>query len=227
MWDVGLFDPAFYTAIRPVRSADAIEATLDLARHHGVLAGPTSGATYWAVRDHFRRHPVPPGRTATVVFIACDRIEWYLSYLRTRRPDLFGQAHRPSAADLDDETVAGAPQITVPQLAATLQDPQQLLIDVRGALAYRIGHVPGSVNIRDDVLDDLLRQGDPFPASRRVVLICPVGERSRRPAAFLTRLGHHAASLAGGVFAWRDAGLPMEAGHSTDQSNPQAVPRDP
>ena len=37
LWDVGLFEPAFYTEIIPVRAADAIDAALDLARHHGVL----------------------------------------------------------------------------------------------------------------------------------------------------------------------------------------------
>ena len=37
------------------------------------------------------------------------------------------------------------------------------------------------------------------------MLICPVGEYSRRLAAFLTQAGHDAASLAGGIVAWRDA----------------------
>ena len=76
-------------------------------------------------------------------------------------------------------------------------------------MAYRIGHVPGSVNIRDDHLEDMLRQGFPFPSSRKIVLICPIGEYSTRLAASLTQAGHDAASLAGGIVAWRDAGLPL------------------
>jgi cysteine synthase B len=43
-------------------------------------------------------------------------------------------------------------------------------------MAYRIGHVPGSVNIRDDYLEDMLRHGIPFPPSRKIVFICPAGE---------------------------------------------------
>ena len=78
-------------------------------------------------------------------------------------------------------------------------------MDTRGSMAYRIGHVPGSVNIRDDYLEDMLRHGTPFPAARKIVLICPVGDYSRRLAAFLAQAGHDAASLAGGVVAWRDA----------------------
>jgi cysteine synthase B len=57
----------------------------------------------------------------------------------------------------------------------------------------------------------MLRHGSPFPASRKIVLICPAGDYSRRLAVFLTRSGYDAASLAGGVTAWRDAGLPLES----------------
>lgn len=217
MWDVGLFEPDFYDEIQAVRSADAIDASLELIRRFGVLAGPTSGATYWAARDHFRRHPVPAGETRTAVIIVCDRIEWYLSYLRKRRPELFGQTRRLTPADLPVEEVAAAPQVSVAELAGLGADPSVLCIDTRGGMAYRIGHVPGAANIRDDYLEDMLRHGVPFPPSRRIVLVCPVGEYSRRIAAFLTRSGHDAASLAGGVVAWRDAGMPLESG---------AVPRD-
>ena len=42
------------------------------------------------------------------------------------------------------------------------------------------------------------------------MLICPAGDYSRRLAAFLAQAGHDAASLAGGIVAWRDLGLPLE-----------------
>ena len=61
-------------------------------------------------------------------------------------------------------------------------------------------------------LEDMLRQGFAFPSSRTIVLICPVGEYSGRLAAPLTQAGHDTASLAGGIVAWRDAGLPPESG---------------
>ena len=216
LWDVGLFEPSFYTEIMPVRSADAIDATLDLARRYGVLAGPTSGATFWAARQYLRRNPVPPGPPRRAVIIVCDRLEPYLSYIRQRRPDLFGQARRAMPGDLADDVVAAAPEVPVSELAALSADPSVLCIDTRGSMAYRIGHVPGSVNIRDDYLEDMLRHGIPFPPSRKIVLICPAGEYSRRLAAFLTQAGHDAASLAGGVVAWRDAGLPLETSHAPD-----------
>jgi cysteine synthase/rhodanese-related sulfurtransferase len=212
LWEVGLFEPGFYTQIMPVRSADAIDATLELAGRHGVLAGPTTGAAYWAAREYLRRHPPPAGPPRRAVVIACDRLEPYLSYVRARRPDLFGQARRAGPAEVPDEAVAAAPELTAAELAARITSPSLLCVDTRGGLAYRIGHLPGSVNLPDDHLEDLLRHGNPFPRSRTIVLVCPAGEYSRRLAAFLRQAGHDAASLAGGVVAWRDAGLPLESG---------------
>jgi cysteine synthase/rhodanese-related sulfurtransferase len=214
LWDVGLFDPGFYAQIMPVRSADAIDATLELAVRHGVLAGPTTGATYWAARQYLRRQPVPAGPPRRAVIIACDRLEPYLSYVRKRRPDLFGQARRATPGDVPDELVAAVPELSVTALAGMIPDPALLCIDTRGSMAYRIGHLPGSVNIPDDYLEDMLRHGCPFPGSRTIVFVCAVGEYSRRLAAFLRQAGHDAASLAGGVVAWRDAGLPLESGLS-------------
>jgi rhodanese-related sulfurtransferase len=43
-----------------------------------------------------------------------------------------------------------------------------------------------------------------------VLLVCPVGEKSARYAALLTRMGHpDVRSLDGGVIAWRDAGAEL------------------
>ncbi len=212
LWDVGLFEPGFYAQIIPVRPADAIDATLELAGRHGVLAGPTTGATYWAAQQYLRRQPVPAGPPRRAVVIACDRLEPYLSYVRKRRPDLFGQARRATPGDVSDDIVAATPELSVRALAGMIPDPALLCIDTRGSMAYRVGHLPGSVNIPDDYLEDMLRHGNPFPGSSTIVLVCAVGEYSRRLAAFLRQAGHDAASLAGGVVAWRDAGLPLESG---------------
>jgi cysteine synthase B len=210
LWDVGLFQRDFYAEITSVSSTNAITSTLDLARSYGLLAGPTSGAAYWAAQNYLRRQARPASPPAKAVIIACDRLEPYVSYFRKRRPDLFGQTRSAMFDDLEDDALA--PELTVTELAALSSDPTVLLVDTRGSMAYRIGHVPGAVNIRDDVLEDLLVQGDPFPVSRTVVLICPIGEYSKRLAALLTRNGQPACSLAGGVIAWRDAGLPLESG---------------
>ena len=142
--------------------------------------------------------------------IACDRLEPYLSYIRQRRPELFGQTRGVTPRDPPARALAAA-EISVAELASLGADAPVLCVDTRGSMAYRIGHVPGSVKIRDDHLENMLRQGFPFPSSRKIVLICPIGEYSTRLAASLTQVGHDAASLAGGIVAWRDAGLPLES----------------
>ena len=221
LWEVGLFECDFYAEIMPVRSADAVDAAVDLARRHGVLGGPTSGAAYWAARQYLQRQPPAGGAPRRAVIIACDRLEPYLSYIRQRRPELFGQTPGVTPPDPPAQALAAA-EISVAELASLGADAPVLCVDTRGSMAYRIGHVPGSVNIRDDHLEDILRQGFPFPSSRKIVLICPIGEYSTRLAASLTQAGHDAASLAGGIVAWRDAGLPLES--SLPHGNASAGP---
>ncbi|MFI9508533.1 pyridoxal-phosphate dependent enzyme [Nocardia sp. NPDC052566] len=213
MWDVGLFQPDFYDRIVTVAAGRAVDATMALANGYGILAGPTSGAGYVAALDTLGALDLsqrPADDPIVAVLIVCDRLEPYLSYLEKRRPDLFGRAERrdkPTAADLD-----ATPRLSPGELAELDRTGRPTIVDTRGAMAYRIGHVPGALNIRDDQLDEMFGSGVPFPRSRPVVFVCPVGELSVRFAALARRAGYDAASLAGGVVAWRDAGLPLESG---------------
>jgi cysteine synthase B len=213
MWDVGLFQPEFYDRIVTVSAGDAVDATLRLATGYGVLAGPTSGAAYTAALDTLGaldRSGADPDDPIVAVFIVCDRLEPYLSYIKKRRPELFGRAERETAPSAEE--LAAVPRLSPEQLAELDRTGRPTIVDSRGAMAYRIGHVPGALNIRDDQLDDMFGHGIPFPRSRPVVFVCPVGELSVRFAARARRAGYDAASLAGGVVAWRDAGLPLERG---------------
>ncbi|QBS45436.1 pyridoxal-phosphate dependent enzyme [Nocardia sp. CS682] len=213
MWDVGLFQPDFYDDIVTVESGVAVDATLRLATGYGILAGPTSGASYAAALEALAVPDVSaqrPDGPIVAVFIVCDRLEPYLSYIKKRRPELFDRAERrpaPSAAEQ-----AATPTLTPGELAELDRTGKPTIVDTRGAMAYRIGHVPGALNIRDDQLDEMFAQGIPFPRSRPVVFVCPVGELSLRFATRATQAGYDASSLAGGIVAWRDAGLPLESG---------------
>ncbi|MFI1919150.1 pyridoxal-phosphate dependent enzyme [Nocardia sp. NPDC020380] len=210
MWDVGLFQPDFYDRIIAVEAGRAVDATLELATEHGVLAGPTSGATYAAALEYLSALPdSTPERPIVAVFIVCDRIEPYLSYIRKRRPELFGKPGRaqpPSPAEL-----AETPALSPDQLEELDRTARPTIVDTRGAMAYRIAHIPGALNIRDDQLDDMLAHGIPFSRSRPLVFVCPVGEVSLRFAALARRAGYDASSLAGGINAWRDSRKPMES----------------
>lgn len=212
--EVGLFDPATYDTIEAVGSDEAIEGMLTLNRRCGILAGPTGGAAYFgAVR---RLRVVDAELTGgqerqTAVFIVCDRVESYLGYVRQRRPDLFGRPARAnSPADLTEQEIRTAPSVAVADAQAWIGTGRPLVVDLRSPFAYAALHIDGSVNIVDEVFEELLRGGLPFSRSRPVLLACPVGEKSARYAALLTRMGHpDVRSLAGGIIAWRDAGAPL------------------
>jgi cysteine synthase B len=213
MWEVGLFQPEFYDRIMTIEARRAVDATLELATGHGVLAGPTSGASYAAALE-FLGSPDRPTTIAdgpaVAVIIICDRIEPYLSYIKKRRPELFGRNSTRDAPPTAQE-LAAVPALAPDALAELDATARPIIVDTRGAMAYRIGHVPGALNIRDDQLDDMFVHGVPFPRSRPLVFVCPVGEVSRRFAALARRAGYDAASLAGGIVAWRDTGRPLES----------------
>ncbi|WP_405163756.1 pyridoxal-phosphate dependent enzyme [Nocardia sp. NBC_01499] len=211
MWDVGLFQADFYDDIVSVEAGNAVDAALRLASGYGILAGPTSGASYAAALEMLAALDVSDHDGPVVaVFIVCDRLEPYLSYIKKRRPELFDRGGRRPALTAAEQAVT--PTLSPGELAELERTGKPTIVDTRGSMAYRIGHVPGALNIRDDQLDDMFAQGIPFPRSRPVVFVCPVGELSLRFATRAKQAGYDASSLAGGIVAWRDAGLPLESG---------------
>ncbi|MBC7269525.1 MAG: pyridoxal-phosphate dependent enzyme [Streptomyces sp.] len=214
---VGLFDPATYDTIAPVTSGDAIDGMVTLIRRCGLLSGPTGGAAYHGAVRHLRAADAElagSGHRQTAVFIVCDRAESYLSYVRARRPELLGRTSRGPAlsAVTDAEARAEARVIGADDARSwlTTGDPRPLVVDLRSSHAYAALHIEGSVNIADELFEELVRGGLPFSKSTPVLLACPVGEKSLRYAALLTRMGHpDVRSLAGGIVGWRDAGAPL------------------
>ncbi|MEW2580943.1 pyridoxal-phosphate dependent enzyme [Streptomyces syringium] len=212
--EVGLFDPATYDTIEAVSADEAIDGMLTLVRRCGILGGPTGGAAYFGALRHLR--PLDAGSTErrTAVFIVCDRVESYVGYVRQRRPDLLGRPPvKNSVSALSEAEVAAATVIDTADARKWIAEERPLVVDLRGSFAYAALHIEGSVNIVDELFDELLRGGLPFSKRQAVLLACPVGEKSARYAALLTRMGHpDVRSLAGGIIAWRDAGAPLERG---------------
>ncbi|MFE6619929.1 pyridoxal-phosphate dependent enzyme [Streptomyces sp. NPDC057740] len=209
--EVGLFDPGTYDSIDTVTADEAIEGMLTLNRRCGILAGPTGGAAFFGAIRQLRPVDDEVTERQTAVFIVCDRVESYLSYVRRRRPDLFGRPRRRnSPADLTPAEIRTAPAIGVADAQAWIATGAPLVVDLRGPHAYAALHIDGSINIVDELFEELLHGGLPFSRSRPVLLACPVGEKSARHAALLTRMGHpDVRSLTGGIIAWRDAGAPL------------------
>lgn len=204
--EVGLFDPDTYDTLATVTSDESIDGMLTLIRRCGVLSGPTGGGAYHGAVEHLRRTDAGLTSRRTAVFVVCDRAESYLSYVRTRRPELLQEpARQGSLAEVTQADVDAVPTLDVEAARRWIADASPVVVDLRGPFAFAALHIPGSVNIVDELFDELLRGGMPFGATQPVLLVCPVGERSARYAALLRRMGHtDVRSLAGGVVAWRD-----------------------
>lgn len=209
--EVGLFDPAVYDVLATVTAEDAIDGLLTLARRCGILTGPTGGGAFVGAVRHLRAVDASLTDRKSAVFIVCDRIESYLSYVRDRRPELFGRpARHNSTRTLTDAELAAAPVLDVPAAERWVTGTGSLVVDLRSPYAYQALHIAGSINIVDETFAELLQAGLPFSRRRPVLLVCPVGEKSARYAALLRRMGHpDVHSLAGGIIAWRDAGAEL------------------
>jgi rhodanese-related sulfurtransferase len=85
------------------------------------------------------------------------------------------------------------------------------VIDVREPWEYWSGHVPGA---RLMPLGTLHERGYELPDDETVFVICASGNRSKTAAAWLTRMGRSAVSVAGGTRQWMDAGHPTVQGQS-------------
>lgn len=211
MRDYGFFDPSAYEALVTVDSAQALDGMLTLIRSCGMLCGPSSGANYAGALEHLRRVDASLHAPATAVFIACDRTEWYISYIKQRRPELFGgKERRDRAAAVDDALVAAAPSLSPFAARERMRSPETLVVDTRSPLAFSMFSIDGSINLPAEQIEKLLQARAPFCGLERcVIFVCPVGEQSRRFAAQLTRLGAKAFSLEGGLQSWRALGYPL------------------
>lgn len=212
MNEIGLFERSFYSQLLAVTTEEAIDGALTLIRSCGILCGISAGAQFAALIKHFREEAKTFTEQKKAVFIVCDRAEWYLSLFQKHRPELFQlPARRPSVRTVTDREAAQAPLLTVQEAAAWLDQPAGLIVvDLRGMLAYTTSHIPGSIHMSAEELTDKSEWGLPFANGQRVLFVCPVGEESKKFAAFFKSRGLNCASLEGGYQAWRDADQPTE-----------------
>ncbi len=85
-----------------------------------------------------------------------------------------------------------------------LKNGEVLLIDVREPDEYAVARIPGALLYPLSTFDARALPRD----GRRLVMQCAAGGRSLKAAQALLQAGHeHATHLAGGIKAWREAGL--------------------
>ena len=93
-----------------------------------------------------------------------------------------------------------------------------LIVDIRPAWQRESdGEIPGSVVVERNHLEWRLHpeSGASLPfaqAGQEWIVVCTEGYTSSLAASALTSLGLPASDIVGGLYAWRDAGLPVVAG---------------
>jgi rhodanese-related sulfurtransferase len=107
--------------------------------------------------------------------------------------------------------------LTPAQVAAELEDPFVLLVDVREPSETEYGSIPGAVRVPRGLLEFHADHGSPyhvegFEPGRRVILYCSAGSRSALAVRSLQEIGYRdVAHLDGGLNAWIAEGRPMTA----------------
>jgi len=91
------------------------------------------------------------------------------------------------------------------QQADELRRAGARVVDVRRDDEWAAGHIEGAEHVP---LDQLAARADEL-GEGPTVFYCAVGERSLMAAQALTGAGRDAVSLAGGIGAWENAGLPI------------------
>jgi rhodanese-related sulfurtransferase len=101
-------------------------------------------------------------------------------------------------------------EIAASDLARDLAGPNPpLLLDVRTEAEFARGHIHGAVSAPIHALASRLDALGLRPG-RPVVAICLSAHRSIPAVRLLRERGLEASQLAGGMFAWRAAGMPEE-----------------
>jgi len=100
------------------------------------------------------------------------------------------------------------PAVTVDELARGFRQNGSVVIDVRGEGEWKVGHLPGSLNLPLSQLDQRLEQ---IPRDSPLVVHCQTGPRAAIGASLLLARGFPDVRLFPGGFAeWRAAGHVVE-----------------
>lgn len=209
MQEVGIFEKNLYDDIVDISSVDAVEGMLILNKKLGVLAGPTSGAAYLGTIRYLKKIDANLDKPITAVFIACDRMEWYISYIKKRKPELFTETEIVDNYYNFNEIDKYLKEINANNYLEFINNFNPLVIDLRGNYAYQNAHIKDSINFTDMYFEDMINYNIPFDKERKVLLVCANGHKSAKIAAYSNKKGLDVYSLQGGIIEYKNANLPL------------------
>ncbi len=86
MREVPLFQRDLYEHILEVSDRKGVQAMIELIRSCSIHCGPTTGAVFQGIRTYFDNYPLHAPTKA--LFVACDGLAPYVSYIMEKYPEL-------------------------------------------------------------------------------------------------------------------------------------------
>jgi rhodanese-related sulfurtransferase len=106
---------------------------------------------------------------------------------------------------IEDVTKEGAVSIAAVEVPVDRTDAE-VLLDVREADEWDLGHAPGAVHIP---MEDVPARLDEIDIDAEIYVVCRQGGRSAVVVEYLQSIGYEAVNVRDGMVAWQKAGRPL------------------
>ena len=115
-----------------------------------------------------------------------------------------------TAKDMVAEAKEDICEVSVSEAKALLDNGGYIFLDCREPKEFKMGHVPGAVNIPRGLLE--FKIGKQVPdKNTKIVMYCKSGGRGCLATCTLCRMGYqNVKNMAGGWLAWEKAGYPVD-----------------
>ena len=115
-----------------------------------------------------------------------------------------------TAKDFVSEAKKNVCEVSVSDAKGMLDKGDCVFLDCREPKEYKMGHIPGAVNIPRGLMEWKVSKKIP-DKDAKIVVYCKVGGRGCLSACTLCRMGYkNVVNIAGGWQAWEKAGYPVE-----------------
>jgi rhodanese-related sulfurtransferase len=100
-------------------------------------------------------------------------------------------------------------QVSPEQAVALYNHEHGIIMDIRSAEDFAVGHIIGAMHVAADESDIKIKRLQKY-SQKPVVIVCTAGKQSINFMKRLETMGFtQVLSLAGGIAAWQEAGLPL------------------
>ena len=115
-----------------------------------------------------------------------------------------------TAEDMVNEAKKSVCEVSVSEAKELLDSSEYLFLDCREPKEFKMGHIPGAVNIPRGLLEFKISKQVP-DHNTKIVMYCKSGGRGCLATCTMCRMGYkNVKNMAGGWLAWEKAGYPIE-----------------